>query len=100
MPCYLLTYLSLGITEDDCLCDCQCVVQVTQSIKLPFFSLNCHKELFNPLQSQLITGQKMKKITFELICSLFKVVYPLFQLKGLPEELQQSNSEDNGMDSV
>lgn len=47
--------LPLGVAEDDGLCDGQGVVQVTQSVKLPLLSLHSHEELFDPLQSQLVT---------------------------------------------
>ncbi len=43
-------HLSLCIAEDDCLCDGQGVVQVTQGVKLPLLLLDCHKELLDALQ--------------------------------------------------
>ena len=49
------TYLSLGVAEDDGLCDGQRVVEVTQRIKLPLLPLHGHEELLDPLKSQLIT---------------------------------------------
>lgn len=51
----LTSDLSLRVTEDDGLCDGECVVKVTQCVKLPLLSLHGNKELFNSLQSQLIT---------------------------------------------
>lgn len=41
--------LSLGVAKDDSLCDGECVVQVTQCVKLPLLSLHCHKELLDAL---------------------------------------------------
>lgn len=51
------THLSLGVAEDDGLCDGQGVVQVTQGVKLPLLSLHGDEELLDPLQSQLITEE-------------------------------------------
>lgn len=48
-------YLPLGVTKYDSLCDCQCVIQVTERVKLPLLSLDSHKELFDALECQLIT---------------------------------------------
>ncbi len=45
-------HLSLCIAEDDCLCDGQGVIQVTQCVKLPLLLLDCHKELLDALQSR------------------------------------------------
>ena len=49
-------HLPLGVAEDDCLCDCEGVVQVTQRVKLPLLLLHGNKELFDSFQCQLITG--------------------------------------------
>lgn len=58
------TYLPFGVTKDDRLCDGECVVQVTERIKLPLFSLNGHKELLNALQRQLITAHSKSNLHF------------------------------------
>ena len=50
-------YLPLGVAEDDSLCDGECVIEVTEGVELPLLLLNCHKELLNPLQCKLITGE-------------------------------------------
>lgn len=50
--------LSLSVAEDDRLRDGQCVVEVTECVELPFFSLNCHEELLYTLQRQLITVRR------------------------------------------
>ena len=47
--------LPLSITEYDSLCYCQRIVEVTQRVKFPLFSLHSNKELFNTFQSQFIT---------------------------------------------
>ena len=31
-----IPYLSFGITEYDCLCDGECIVEITECVKLPF----------------------------------------------------------------
>ena len=54
-------YLSLGVAEDDSLSDCECVVEITESVKLPLFLLHCHKELLDALQSQLITAERERE---------------------------------------
>ena len=43
------TYLSFCVAEDDSLGNCQRVIEITQSIELPLFSLNSHEELFDTL---------------------------------------------------
>ena len=43
-------HLSLGIAEDDSLCDGQGVVQITEGVKLPLLLLYCHKKLLDALQ--------------------------------------------------
>ena len=40
-------HLPLGVTEDDRLCDCEGVIQVTQCVKLPLLLLYGNKELFD-----------------------------------------------------
>ncbi len=55
--CVCVSDLPLGVAEDDGLCDGQGVVQITQSVKLPFFSLHSHEKLLDPFQSQLITAR-------------------------------------------
>ena len=54
-------HLSLGVAEDDSLSDCECVVEITESVKLPLFLLHCHKELLDALQSQLITAERERE---------------------------------------
>lgn len=54
-PSPRLAHLPLGVAEDDGLRDGQGVVQITQSVELPLFSLHGNKELFDPLQRELIT---------------------------------------------
>lgn len=48
-------YLSLCVAEYDSLCDGQSIIEITKCIKLPLFSLNSHKELFDAFQCQLVT---------------------------------------------
>ena len=52
------THLPLGVAEDDGLCDGEGVVKVTQSVKLPLFTLDRHEKLLDSFQSQLITEIK------------------------------------------
>lgn len=58
------TDLSLGVAEDDRLRDGQRVVQITQCVELPLFSLYSHEELLNALQRQLITTRKNGRLKF------------------------------------
>mmetsp|Transcript_8644 Transcript_8644/g.17906 ORF Transcript_8644/g.17906 Transcript_8644/m.17906 type:complete len:289 (-) Transcript_8644:672-1538(-) len=48
-------HLSLCVAENDSLCDGESIVQIAQSIELPLFTLHCHEELTDSLESQLIT---------------------------------------------
>jgi hypothetical protein len=50
-----VTNLAFSITKDNRLRDCQCVVQIAQRVKLPFFSFDSDKELFDSFECQLIT---------------------------------------------
>lgn len=61
-PTHTDTHLSLGVAEDDGLCDGQGVVQVTQGVKLPLLSLHGDEELLDPLQGQLITGETRHQV--------------------------------------
>lgn len=51
-------HLPLGVAEDDRLSDGQGVVEVTEGVKLPLFSLHRHKKLLDAFQGQLITGRQ------------------------------------------
>ena len=51
-------HLSLCVAEDDRLSDGQCVVEITESVKLPLFFLDGHEELFDAFESQLITAEE------------------------------------------
>lgn len=54
-----LSYLSLGVTEDDSLGDGERVVEITQSVELPFLPLHSHEKLLDSFKGQLITvGEK------------------------------------------
>jgi hypothetical protein len=67
--------LSLGVAEDDSLSDCESVVEITESVKLPLFLLHCHKELLDALQSQLITfHEDPDRLSHELVCHLQNIV--------------------------
>ena len=50
-------YLAFGVAEDHSLGDSESVIEVAQGVKLPLFSLHSHKELFDTLQGQLVTGE-------------------------------------------
>mmetsp|Transcript_29321 Transcript_29321/g.53666 ORF Transcript_29321/g.53666 Transcript_29321/m.53666 type:complete len:241 (+) Transcript_29321:304-1026(+) len=47
-------HLGLGIAKNDRLCNRQSIIQITESIKLPFLLFDRHIELTNALQSQFI----------------------------------------------
>ena len=49
------TNLPSGVTEDDGLGDCQCIVQIAESVEFPFLLLHRDEELFDTLKRQLIT---------------------------------------------
>mmetsp|Transcript_13433 Transcript_13433/g.34256 ORF Transcript_13433/g.34256 Transcript_13433/m.34256 type:complete len:324 (-) Transcript_13433:313-1284(-) len=51
-------HLAARIAENDCLCDGQGVVQVTQRVELPLLLLHCHEKLLDALQRQLIALHK------------------------------------------
>lgn len=36
-------YLAFGVTEDNRLCDGECIVQVTQGVELPFLAFHSYK---------------------------------------------------------
>lgn len=52
----MAAHLPLGVTEDNSLSDGQRVIEVTQRVELPLFSLHSHKKLLDAFQSQFITG--------------------------------------------
>ena len=52
---YICTHLSSCVAENDSLCDGKRIIQVTQSVKLPFLLLHSNKELLDSFQSQLVT---------------------------------------------
>merc|ERR1712166_554921 len=59
--------LAACVTEDDGLSDGEGVVQVTQSVELPLLLLDCHKELLDALERQLITlHQDAHRVCHEL----------------------------------
>lgn len=58
MPMWWLLYLSLGVTEDDSLGDCERVIEIAQGVKLPFFPLHSHEKLLDSFKGQLITVGK------------------------------------------
>ena len=57
---------SLCVTEDDCLCDGQSVVEVTECVKLPLLLLYGHKELLDALKGQLVTAESILILIFSL----------------------------------
>lgn len=48
--------LPARVAENDGLCDSQRVVQVAQRVELPLLTLDCHEELLDAFQRQLITA--------------------------------------------
>ena len=66
MPIWWLLYLSLGVTEDDSLGDCERVVEITQGVKLPFFPLHSHEKLLDSFEGQLITVRKKNSYTTQV----------------------------------
>jgi hypothetical protein len=53
-----MSYLPLRVAENDSLGDGQCVIEITQGVKLPLFSFDSNKELLDTFQCQFITDQK------------------------------------------
>merc|ERR1719438_293534 len=51
-------HLTLSVAENYSLCDSQGVIQVTQGVKFPLFSLHSNEELLNSFQGQLVTLDK------------------------------------------
>lgn len=51
-------HLPLSVAEDNRLCDSESVIEITESVKLPFLLLDGHKELLNTLQCQFITVKR------------------------------------------
>lgn len=51
--------LSSCVAENDCLRDCQRIVQVTQCIEFPFFAIHRNEKLFNSFQRQFITKEML-----------------------------------------
>ena len=57
------------------LCDGQCIVEVTECVKLPLLSLHSHEELFDALKGQLIAlHQDADGVGHELGCHLQDLV--------------------------
>jgi len=56
------------IAEDDCLSDCQGLIQVAECLKLILFLFDCDKELLNLIKSQLVTlDQNLHRVIHELV---------------------------------
>uniref|UniRef100_A0A8C5G665 Uncharacterized protein n=1 Tax=Gouania willdenowi TaxID=441366 RepID=A0A8C5G665_GOUWI len=51
-------YFPLGVDEDDCLCDGQGFIQITQCVQLPLLFLHIDVELTNTLQGHLLLLHK------------------------------------------
>ena len=56
-------HLAFGVAENDSLSNGECVVQVTEGVKLPLLSLHRHKELLDAFQCQLITEHQERNGT-------------------------------------
>ena len=57
------------------LCDGQCIVEVTERVKLPLLSLHSHEELFDAFKGQLIAlDQDADGVCHELGCHLQDLV--------------------------
>jgi hypothetical protein len=52
-----MPYLPLRVAENDSLGDGQGVVEITQGVKLPLFSLHSNEELLDSFQCQFIAKQ-------------------------------------------
>ena len=55
MPQKRDTNLPLCIAEYDSLCDRQCIIEITECVKLPLLLFHGNKELLDTLKRQLIT---------------------------------------------
>lgn len=60
--------LPLGVAEDDCLSYSQCIIEITQCVKLPLFTFDCYKELLNAFKCQLITESENNDLSTLKIC--------------------------------
>lgn len=61
-------YSVLFVTENDSLGDCQGIVEIAESLKLEFILLDCNEELFDSVESQLISfNQNSDWIIHELV---------------------------------
>mmetsp|Transcript_71310 Transcript_71310/g.200990 ORF Transcript_71310/g.200990 Transcript_71310/m.200990 type:complete len:205 (+) Transcript_71310:1189-1803(+) len=69
-------HLLLGVAEDDGLCDGEGIIQITESIKLPLLTLDSDEELFNTLESKLIT---LDEHAHRLVHELFRHVEDLLR---------------------
>jgi len=60
--------LSAGVTENDCLCDVQGVVEIAKSFELPLFTLDGDVELLNSFKSKFISlDQDLDGVVHELL---------------------------------
>lgn len=50
--------LSACVTEDDSLCDCECVIEIAKCVELPLLLLNGNEVLLEAFQGQLVTLDK------------------------------------------
>merc|ERR1719233_1515004 len=67
--------LTLRVTEDNSLCNCKCIIEVTKCIKLPLLPLYSNKELLDSLKRQLVTFyQNSDRIRHELASHLQDLV--------------------------
>lgn len=67
----MLNYLATGVAVDDGLGDGQSSVQITQSVELPFLSVDGNEELLDTLKSQLVLlDQDAHGVSHELLSDL------------------------------
>ena len=71
------THLSLCVAENDSLCDGECIIEITECVELPLFFLNCHKELLDSFQGQLITERERKHLNGRITTYVCTYIYVL-----------------------
>lgn len=59
MFCWYCSYLAAGVAEDDRLGDGEGIIQITESLQLPFLHFYRNVELFNTFQCKLEYKQQL-----------------------------------------
>jgi len=63
--------LTSGVAENDSLSDGEGIIEITESLKLPFFSLNSYEKLLDTFKGKLISlDEDLDGVVHELSCHL------------------------------